>query len=287
VYPYVDLGPLSLSTYALLIAAGWLLAVSVATRLGRARGLPAKRLLDLAFWLLVAGIVGSRIGYWIEQAPLWFGVCLDDALPESARPAVCADFWKPWRGGFVFYGGVALAVPTAVWLTRRYGLAPWPTVDAFAPALALAHAFGRLGCFLGGCCYGAVCHLPWAVRFPADSLPGAPPRHPTQLYESAAEFAIFAALLWLARRRPAPGRVFAAWLVLYPAARFVVELFRGDAERGYLAELRWDGLRQLLGLPMGHAPLLTWAQALSLALVPLGLWLWRRRGRGAGAPAAG
>lgn len=276
-YPYLELGPFALSTYALLIATGWLLAVSVATRLGRRSGLPPKRVLDLAFWILVAGIVGSRVGYWIEQAPLWFGVCLDDTVPESARPALCADFWKPWRGGFVFYGGVALAVPVALWLTRRYQLAAWPTLDAFAPALALAHAFGRLGCYLGGCCYGAVCHLPWAVRFPEDSLAGAAPRHPTQLYESAAELAVFAALWWLASRRPPAGRVFAAWLVLYPAARFVIELFRGDGERGYLAELPWDGLRELLGLPLGHAPLLSWAQAASLTLVILGVWIWLRQ----------
>lgn len=281
-YPFLDLGPLRLSTYALLIAVGWLLAVSVATRLGRRRDLPPRRLVDLAFWVLVAAIVGSRVGYWIEQAPVWFGVCLDDALPESARPALCADFWKPWRGGFVFYGGLVLAVPVAALLVRRYRLPLGPTFDAFAPALALAHGFGRLGCFLGGCCYGAVCHLPWAVRFPPDSLAGAAPRHPTQLYEAAAELAIFGALLVMdarARRSGlAPGRLFAAWLLLYPAARFIVELFRGDPQRGYLLEIPWDGLRQALGLPPGHAPLLSWAQAVSLVLVAAGAWLWRRAG---------
>lgn len=297
-HPYLDLGPLRLSTYALLIALGWLLAVSVAVRLGRRRDLPSRRLVDFSFWVLVAAIVGSRVGYWIEQAPVWLEVCRDPALPaDDPRALLCADFWKPWRGGFVFYGGLALALPVGVLLARRYRLPLWPTFDAFAPALALAHGLGRLGCFLGGCCYGAVCHLPWAVRFPAESLPGPAPRHPTQLYEAAAELAIFGLLLWLDRRRGAPaatarsatgpvpaatlpaGRLFAAWLVLYPAARFVVELFRGDPQRGYLVELPWDGLRQALGLPLGHAPLLSWAQAVSLVLLGCGVWLWRRAGR--------
>ena len=280
-YPYLAIGPLHLSTYALWIAVGWLTGVSVAVRMGRRADLPSKRLVDLAFWLLVAAIVGSRVGYWIEQAPVYFGECLDETLSDAARPLLCDDFWRPWRGGFVFYGGLALALPTLWFLVRRYGLAPWPTFDAFAPALAVAHALGRVGCFFGGCCYGAVCHVPWAVRFPEESLPGALPRHPTQLYEAGAEAAIFLGLLWLARRRPAAGRVFAGWLVAYGAARFVIELFRGDAERGYAVELPWEGLRTLLGLPPGHASLLSWAQVVSLGLLAVGVWLWRRRGRAA------
>src|SRR3990170_2457097 len=80
---------------------------------------------------------------------------------------------------------------------RRNGLPGWLTADVFAPGLALGHAIGRLGCLAAGCCWGAVCHRPWAITFnkpDAHELTGVPlgiPLHPTQLYESLAELAIF------------------------------------------------------------------------------------------------
>ncbi len=275
--PYlIELGPFRLSTYALLNVVAYLVGVSIASRLGRRVGVPPKRMVDLTFWLLLAAIVGARIGYLIEQAPTYLDLCLDDTLPLIARPPICDDLWRPWHGGFVFYGGLILAVPTVALLVRRYKLRFWPTADAIGPALAAAHAIGRLGCFFGGCCYGEVCHVPWAVRFPVDSLAGPLARHPTQLYESGAE-ALIALLLWrMFAKRRFDGQVFLSYLAMYGVARFVIEMFRGDPQRGYAVALSPQWLVDLLGLPSGAAPLLSWAQVISAALVTLALTLmWR------------
>ena len=272
-----EIGGFPVTTYAALNVVAYLACVAVAVRLGERDGIPRKRMVDLTFWLLIAAIVGSRVGYLVEQAPFYFGVCLDPEL--AAPPAACDDYWRPWRGGFVFYGGLAAAIAVAAGLVRRYELSFWRSVDAIGPGLALAHAIGRVGCFFGGCCYGAVAHVPWAVRFPAHSLAGDLPRHPTQLYEAAAETAIFLFLWRLHGRKGTDGRVFLTYLVLYAVARFAVELVRGDASRGYLVELELPWLGDLLGLAPGSAPLLSWAQVISLAIGSTALLLLRARGR--------
>ena len=261
------------TTYAVCNVVAYLACVSVAVRLGERDGIPRKKMVDLTFWLLIAAIVGSRLGYLVEQAPFYFGVCLD---PDVPHPPLCEDYWKPWRGGFVFYGGLMAALAVAAWLVRRDGLSFWKAVDAIGPGLALAHAIGRIGCFFGGCCYGAVCTVSWAVHFPAHSLAGDLPRHPTQLYEAAAETAIFLFVWRLHGRKRFDGRVFLTYLALYSAARFLVELVRGDAERGYLTTWEWPWLRDLLGVAPGGAPLLSWAQVISIVLGGGALLLWRK-----------
>jgi phosphatidylglycerol:prolipoprotein diacylglycerol transferase len=111
--------------------------------------------------------------------------------------------------------------------------------DAFAPAIALGHAIGRIGCFSAGCCWGKPTHLPWAVTFRspvAYQLVGVPlgvPLHPTQLYESAAEFAIFGILYWRFARPHGRGDIISLYLVLYSVARFLVEFVRNQ-EQGSL-----------------------------------------------------
>ncbi|HEV3196310.1 MAG TPA: prolipoprotein diacylglyceryl transferase family protein, partial [Bryobacteraceae bacterium] len=114
----------------------------------------------------------------------------------------------------------------------------------------LGHGIGRLGCFSAGCCWGVECHLPWAVTFrnPAAST-GVPlnrPLHPTQLYEAAAEFAIFGVLFWRFHQPHAKGTIIASYLVMYSAARFVVEFFRyheqGNLFGGPLDTSQWISL---------------------------------------------
>lgn len=275
-YPYLDIG-FPLSTYALANVVAYLVGVSVAIRVGRSLGLPSKRIVDLTFWVLMAAIAGSRIAYLVEQLPLYLGVCLDEST--TLRPPECDDLFRPWRGGFVFYGGLVGGVLALALLGRHYRLPLRTAADAIVPGLAVGHALGRIGCLLAGCCFGEVCFAPWAVRFPDESMPGPLPRHPTQLYEAGAEGLVLLLLLWRARRRRYDGHVFLTWMVAYPAARFVIELFRGDRLRGYVVEVTWPALNEALGLPWEATPLLSWAQAVSLGLVALGvvlMWLARR-----------
>jgi len=152
-------------------------------------------------------------------------------------------------GGLVFYGG-ALAGLLAMGLgCRVLGLSPWPLLDAVCRVAPLGHAFGRLGCFFGGCCFGAPTDTPLGVRFPAGSpaflqqrahglLPpeavASLPVHPSQLYEAVGNVALFAVLAAVSRRRGGlpPGRLTTLYLLGYAILRFSLEFWRGDLIRG-------------------------------------------------------
>ena len=212
-----------------------------------------------------SGLVGSRIFYVALNAGAFVRACTgadDDAAPRTLFAAVvdCTRVVQLWEGGLVFYGGFLAAGFTAFLFARRQGWSFWTLADIYAPSLAIGHAFGRLGCFAAGCCFGKVCAAGthWCARFGPDSaafeelravsvvLVGAtatPPLFPTQLYEAAGELAIFGLLLALRRRfrrhqdEPAPGTLILVYAALYGALRFAVEMFRGDFARRFLVEL--------------------------------------------------
>src|SRR6185369_467411 len=140
-----------------------------------------------------------------------------------------------------FYGGfIGALVAAAIFFRRHPGLPVLRAADVCAPAIALGQAIGRIGCFMAGDDYGRAARVPWAVSFTdpaAASIGGAPlhvPLHPVQLYESAVCLALFGVLVWLGRRRHRDGDVIIAYTLLYAVARFILELFRGDADRGFL-----------------------------------------------------
>ena len=154
-------------------------------------------------------------------------ICAGGGAPTRGARAIltdCTRALRVWEGGLVFYGGVIAAAAFAFRFARREGWQPARIADLFAPALALGHAFGRLGCFAAGCCYGkevgGALGSGWGVRFPHGSVafdqyvaaglsPSAftPRLHPTQLYEAAGELVIFTVLLALrGRARRAPAR---------------------------------------------------------------------------------
>lgn len=246
-----------LPAYGVMIALGYLAALAVAGREAPRVGLDRKALTDLMFWLLMAGLVGSRLAFIAVRWRFFYDLCFD---PQAALPAVpcspmgacpdlqlcdpvlaqcitqrsCTAALEVWRGGFVFFGGL-LAALLVLWRFARTHRAPFGLLaDTIAPSLALAHAFGRLGCFLAGCCYGCRTDLPWGVSFPRGSeawLLGGPV-HPTQLYEALVELTLFATLLRLRARKRFHGEVFVSWAVLYAGARFLIEGVRGDLQRG-------------------------------------------------------
>jgi phosphatidylglycerol:prolipoprotein diacylglycerol transferase len=290
---------IALHSYGVLIAAGLAAGIALVHRRARREGLDGGRVLDLAFWMTVAGFVGSRVVYGLVNAGDYARVCLrgDDGLRTAgAVIADCTRILRVWEGGLVFYGGVAGAALVAAVFARREGWSFARIGDLFAPGLALGHAFGRIGCFAAGCCFGKESGAPWAVSFPRGSVafdelvarsavpPGAdvtPPLHPTQLYESAGELGIAIALLALAPRlRRRPGAVFLAYLALYAALRFVVEIYRGDVARRFVAALDTPRLAAWLRVPAAEPLLLSVGQLSSLvtlAVVGFAFWRWRAR----------
>ncbi len=227
--------PLVLHTYGVLIAAGFVLVTQMLVREARREGEPdPDRYSDLAFYLLLVGLGGSRILFIIVN---WNDYKRD--------PLEMLMFW---RGGLVFYGGFLLALGYAVVWAKMHKESFFRIADIFIPMVAFNHAWGRLGCLSAGCCYGRPTKLPWGIQFPIDSAVQATqhaqgliglsdrplPVHPTQVYEAFGEMALFLLLVWMRGKKRFHGELLLIWLVAYPIMRSIIEIFRGDSERGYV-----------------------------------------------------
>src|SRR3989454_2453093 len=199
-YPrLLELGPITVYTYGVLLAAAYLLGLKLAMVRAKSRGLDQARVLDLGIYIIISALVGAKLLLLVTD----FSTFRND--PKELLTLA--------RSGGVFYGGLILAVVVALWYIRRAGLPLWTTCDVFAPGIALGHIVGRFGCLLAGCCYGRPTGVAWAVTFTdpvAAANVGTPlqiPLHPTQLYDAGAEAIILAVLLLTERRgRPFAGR---------------------------------------------------------------------------------
>jgi phosphatidylglycerol:prolipoprotein diacylglycerol transferase len=269
-------------SYGFLIAIGLVVGVAISLPRGRSVGLETGATLDLTFYSVAVGLLGARLLYVLMHAGEYARLCGGMGLPRSLGQKVhdCTAPLRFWQGGLVFLGGAVLSAAVMLLYARRRGLKLGDVADVLAPSVSIAHVFGRIGCFMVGCCYGK----PWAsgVHFPPDSVayleflghraiqvgaPSTPGVHPTQLYESAGELLIFIGLLWLWRRRKFPGAVALGYAFAYGVLRFFIEIFRGDDVRGFLFEARLPGLARMLGLPASDPIFLSTAQATSLALI--------------------
>ena len=224
-YPRLfELGPITVYTYGVLLAAAYLLGLQLARARAQARGLDGNRVLDLGIYIIIAALVGAKLLLLVTDF---------DAFRSNPRELLTLA-----RSGGVFYGGLILAVVVALFYIRKIGLPLWTTCDVFAPGIAVGHVVGRFGCLFAGCCYGKPTTLPWGITFRdpfAQANVGTPlnqPLHPTQLYEAGAELLILIVLLASERKgRPYPGRTFWLYMLLYAISRFIIEFYRGD-ERG-------------------------------------------------------
>jgi phosphatidylglycerol:prolipoprotein diacylglycerol transferase len=143
----------------------------------------------------------------------------------------------------VFYGGYIGAVVFPLLYLRLVREPILPLMDIAATYLPAGLAAHRaFGCLSAGCCYGRPTDAPWGIVFPADSMPagayGQVPLHPTQLYEAGLGLCMFAVLLyWRKHRRVAAGELFALQMAMYAVGRFIIEIYRGDLERGRFGPL--------------------------------------------------
>jgi phosphatidylglycerol:prolipoprotein diacylglycerol transferase len=186
-------------------------------------------ILDMAFWVVFSGMVGARLFYCYE----YWG--------QEIK-----SFWdvlQYWKGGIVFYGGI-VGGTIAFFVYRAYRPFPLrPYMDVIAPSLAIGTLFGRIGCFLNGCCYGDACQLPWAVSFPRMSPPWmhqealelisrdslwSLPIHPTQIYAAIDGLVLLLLLSAYYPLRRRDGEVIGLLMITYPITRFLVELLRND-----------------------------------------------------------
>lgn len=216
-----SVGPLTIHTYGVFVALGFIAGILVTVKLGKDQGLQPQQVMDMAFVIILWAIIGSRLLYILINFSYY-----------RAHPL---DALKIWQGGLVFSGGLVAVAGAMAWYLRRHRLSFWATGDLWAPALALGQAVGRIGCFMAGCCYGKPTELPWGIVFshPHTLAPQNIPLHPTQVYSSFGGFLIFVILIIIHAKRKFDGQVFVWYLILHSTARLLVERFRGD-ERGLI-----------------------------------------------------
>jgi phosphatidylglycerol:prolipoprotein diacylglycerol transferase len=227
---FFSLGPFSIHTYGVMMALGFLAGLGNWIVLGRREGHSAQFCTDLMFWVMVSGIAGARTAYVLEN---W------QSYAEAPMTIFRVD-----QGGLIFYGGlVASGVAIAIFARRhRLGLAS--LFDFALTSVPLAHALGRVGCFLNGCCYGGLASSGGCgVQFPKTSIPwvaqvnegligseasSSLAVHPVQLYEAGFNVLVYGLMVWMFRRRLRPGMLMAVYLMLYAVGRFTLEYWRGD-----------------------------------------------------------
>ncbi len=228
-YPdLIEIFGVTISTYGVLVATGLLIAYFTVIRLAKREGIPADKMESVFIYSVFLGLVGSRIAFVLEH-------------PEDIKSFV--DLFALWKGGVSFLGGLAGGILGGLIAIKRNSLPVWKVADASAPALALAHSIGRLGCTAAGCCYGRpvpnVENVNVGIHFMKDFpffyvvfpdgavAPQGIPLYPTQLLEAGGNFLIFLVLLLLFRRKSFDGEVFSLYLLLYGAERFALEFYRG------------------------------------------------------------
>lgn len=215
-------------SYGVMILLACTAALAIGVWRARREGIHTDVVYELATWLFLGGIVGARGVYVLAHLDTIHGL---------------GDVLQSWKGGNNFFGCIlgGLIGSTLFWFRRPFPF--WLMCDVAAPAVAIGIAIGRIGCYLNGCCYGAVCHLPWAVTFPAGShawarqidqgliMPWALqslPVHPAQIYGSLAGFFLLGVLLAYFPYRRAGGEVMAVLMITYPLTRWPLEAVRGD-----------------------------------------------------------
>lgn len=230
-----------------MIVIGFLCGLYIIYKDAKKAGLNADRIIDTSFWGLGFGLLGGRIVYVITR---W------DYFSKNL-----VEIFYFWEGGLVFYGGFLGGVLAFYIFTKKYKLPFLLTVDLAVPALAIAHFFGRLGCFFAGCCFGKACdtQLPWGIVFnnPMSLAPQGIPLHPTQLYDALNALVIFTVVMVNRRYKKFIGQQLCIYMILYSIGRSIVEIYRGDSIRGFVID-----------------PYLSTSQFISIFIFLSGVALW-------------
>lgn len=209
------MGPITLRWYGFFAALGFLCAYFVFRKRAARIGLSDQDVSNVMFLMFITGILGARLYYVILNWKEEYANHLSEIVMIN-------------HGGLVFFGGFIMAF-AALYLWARMKKVPLaPLADALAIPLAIGHAFGRLGCFMNGCCYGKDCTLPWAVQLSFPPEIAGRPIHPTQLYEFFGIWFIVLGLIGIEKIPRYKGQVAGTYCLLYSVLRFIVEFYRGD-----------------------------------------------------------
>jgi phosphatidylglycerol---prolipoprotein diacylglyceryl transferase len=219
-----EAGPITIYTYGFCIAAGAVLGFAYMAWQGKKLfGTTFDQSNTLFILLVLAGFVGGKFFMIFENPSYYF-----------SHPTELLG-----GGGFVFYGSLLFAIPTMLWFFKKNKIPVLSMLDVMAIVTCILHFLGRIGCFMAGCCYGKPTLTTFGVVFTDTRCQAEPlntPLHPTQLYEAGFIFCILIALLVLKRRKQFEGQLFLLYLITYATGRGVLELFRGDLDRGFVID---------------------------------------------------
>ncbi|HEY6442369.1 MAG TPA: prolipoprotein diacylglyceryl transferase [Candidatus Acidoferrales bacterium] len=221
----LQIGSITIYTYGVLAAAGFLVGLWLAYRQAPRAGLNPHSVWNLGVYGILLALLMSKV--WLIFSS-W-----DYYLAHPADIFSMATF----QSAGTFYGGILGGILWVVLYTHFQKMPLLAVLDVVAAPVALGHAIGRIGCFVAGCCYGKPTSLPWGVTFTspiAEKIAGTPLHvslHPTQLYEAGAEFLNVLILIWLGARQRFAGQLIGAYFVLYGIERGTIEVFRGDPGR--------------------------------------------------------
>ncbi|RJQ33494.1 MAG: prolipoprotein diacylglyceryl transferase [Actinobacteria bacterium] len=207
------IGSIPIRAWGVFVATGFLVGLFFAKLRAKEKGIEAALIYDLAFWLLLSGIVGARLFYVLGHTDYFF---------QHPTEIIYIN-----QGGMAVFGSITLGFLVAVIFCIQHKISFFMLGDIVVPGLLIGQAIGRIGCFFNACCYGSIANVPWAVKFP--ELIGH--RHPTQLYEAVLDFIVFG-FLWILRDRfVKKGTMFLSGIAFYSAIRFLVELMRVSSGR--------------------------------------------------------
>jgi phosphatidylglycerol:prolipoprotein diacylglycerol transferase len=213
----------TLHSYGLMIALGVLASFYITLHKSKRFGIDADKLSSLFIWVIVASFVGGKLFFFLEDIGRY------TANPSLIKSAM--------GGGFVFYGSLIFAIPTIVWWLKKEKVPVRPFLDILAFVGPVVHSFGRIGCFLAGCCHGKVCNSWVGVTFThPDTLANIKntPLYPTQLFDIGVNMIILVTVILIQRKKKFDGQLFLIYLMMYGVGRSIVELYRGDEARGFL-----------------------------------------------------
>jgi len=222
------IGTAVVSSYPFMLSLSFIIGSLIFIGFGKKQNISINKLFGLIVSVHLAAILGSRFLFVLNN------------YPQFESDLLKAFTISP--GGLAFNGGFFLGTLVGVLYVRLTELPFWNIFDFGSPSLALGISLARIGCFLGGCCYGKETSLLWGVQFPNYSLVAQKYGiqhlvHPTQIYESLAGVIIFVVLLVILKHRKFEGQVFLSFVILYSIVRILNDAVRGDALLNYVFNL--------------------------------------------------
>lgn len=222
----IELGDFTIYSYGFFIVIGAALAYFFLSHFARKEyNIDSDKISSLLIWVVVASFVGGKVLFYLE-----------DPSRYVENPS---KMYQDIGNGFVFFGSLLFAIPTTIWFFRKHKWPVWGMLDLIAVTIPIMHGFGRLGCLMSGCCHGIPTESFLGLTFTDPMCQADPlntPLHPTQVYSMLLLASLFVFLYWKRAHKAFDGQIFFLYVILYSVGRSIIEIFRGDEQRGYIID---------------------------------------------------